>query len=225
MFIPALSICSPSVLHWISILFIHSIQSCSCSTCCVGLGFQLQNLQDFIKISRALIKDIFLTHMAPPRPGRGRHPLQHVRTRQYEQARAPLLSAPPLLPHTGAPNTNPHMPRPNLRHSLHPPLHLVLPHTRTAGAGTHSHVPPSETYHLQRKRGVRHPHPAAHNPSSPPRHGPRHIRLPAHEPMPPHTTITCGTALLHRRLRRICPHAHHRGGHPAADPHRGTLPH
>ena len=35
--------------------------SSSCSTCCFGLGFQLQNLQDFIKISRALIKDIFLT--------------------------------------------------------------------------------------------------------------------------------------------------------------------
>ena len=34
--------------------------SCSCSTCCFGLGFQLQNLQNFIKISRALIKDIFL---------------------------------------------------------------------------------------------------------------------------------------------------------------------
>ena len=34
--------------------------SFSCSTCCFGLGFQLQNLQDFIKISRALIKDIFL---------------------------------------------------------------------------------------------------------------------------------------------------------------------
>ena len=34
--------------------------SCSCSTCRFGLGFQLQNLQDFIKISRALIKDIFL---------------------------------------------------------------------------------------------------------------------------------------------------------------------
>ena len=29
-------------------------------TCCFGLGFQLQNLQDFMKISRALIKDIFL---------------------------------------------------------------------------------------------------------------------------------------------------------------------
>ena len=34
--------------------------SCCCSTCCVGLGFQHQNLQDFIKIIRALIKDIFL---------------------------------------------------------------------------------------------------------------------------------------------------------------------
>ena len=33
---------------------------CSCSTFCFGLGFQLQNLQDFIKKSRALIKDIFL---------------------------------------------------------------------------------------------------------------------------------------------------------------------
>ena len=26
--------------------------SCSCSTCCFGLGFQLQNLQEYIKISR-----------------------------------------------------------------------------------------------------------------------------------------------------------------------------
>ena len=34
--------------------------SCSCSTYCFGLGFQHQNLQDFIKIIRALIKDIFL---------------------------------------------------------------------------------------------------------------------------------------------------------------------
>ena len=97
------------------------------------------------------------THLAPPRPGRGRHLLQHVRTRQKRQPRAPLYSAPPLLPHTGAPNTNPHMPRPKPRHSLHPPLHLLLPHTRTAGTGTHSHVSASETHHLQRKRSVRHP--------------------------------------------------------------------
>ena len=34
--------------------------SCSCSTCCFGFGFQSQNLQDFIKVIRALIKDIFL---------------------------------------------------------------------------------------------------------------------------------------------------------------------
>ena len=34
--------------------------SCSCSTCCFSLVFQHQNLQDFIKIIRALIKDIFL---------------------------------------------------------------------------------------------------------------------------------------------------------------------
>ena len=33
--------------------------SCSCSTCCFGLGFQLQNLQNFIKVSWAYIKDIF----------------------------------------------------------------------------------------------------------------------------------------------------------------------
>ena len=160
-----------------------------------------------------------------PRPGRGRHLLQHVRARQNEQARGPLLSAPPLLPHTGAPNTDPQVPRPKPRHSLHSPLHLLLPHTRTARAGTHSPVPPSETHHRQRNRGVCHPHPAAHNPSSPPRHGPRNIRLPAHEPMPPPKTITGGPALLQGHLRRICPHAHHRGGHPAANPHRGTLPH
>ena len=136
-------------------------------------------------------------HVARPRPGRGRHLLQHVRTRQNGQARAPLLSAPPLLPHTGAPNTNPPMPRPKPGHSLHPPLHLLLLHTRTAGTGTHSHVLQSETHHLQRNTGVRHPRPAAHNPRGPPHHGPRHIHLPAHEPMPPPTTITSGPAPLH----------------------------
>ena len=40
--------------------------SCSCSTCCLGLGFQLQNLQDYIRISRALIKDILLVAEANP---------------------------------------------------------------------------------------------------------------------------------------------------------------
>ena len=163
-------------------------------------------------------------HLAPPRPGRGRHLLRHVRTGQNGQARAPLLSAPPLQPHTGALNTNPHMPRPKRGHSLHPPLHLLLPHTRTAGTGTHSHVPRSETHHFQMNRGVHHPHPANHNPGDPPHHGPRQIRLPVHEPMPRPTTITGGPALLHRRLRRIRPHAHQRGGHPAANPRRGTLP-
>ena len=34
--------------------------SCSCSTCCSGLGFQHENLRGFMKIIRALIKDIFL---------------------------------------------------------------------------------------------------------------------------------------------------------------------
>ena len=33
--------------------------SCSCSTCCFGLGFQHQSLQDFIKLIRTLIKDFF----------------------------------------------------------------------------------------------------------------------------------------------------------------------
>ena len=164
-------------------------------------------------------------HLAPPRPGKGHHPLKHVRTGQNRQARPPLLSAPPLLPHTRATNTNRHMPRPKPGHSLHPPLHLLLPHARTAGTGTHSHVPPSETHHLQRNRGVRHPHPATHNPGGPPHHGPRHIHLPAHEPMPPPITIAAESALLHRRLRRICPHVNHRGGHSAANPQRGTLPH
>ena len=41
--------------------------SCSCSTCCFGLGFQHQNVQDFIKRYRALIKNIclLLYHMVP----------------------------------------------------------------------------------------------------------------------------------------------------------------
>ena len=33
--------------------------SFSCSTRCFGLGFQHQNLQDFIKFIKALIKDMF----------------------------------------------------------------------------------------------------------------------------------------------------------------------
>ena len=41
------------------------------------------------------------------------------------------------------------------------------------------------------------------NPGGPPHHGPCHIRLPAHEPMPSPTTITGGPTLLRRRLRRV----------------------
>ena len=40
--------------------------SSSCSTCCFGLGSQLQTLQDFIKNYRALIKDIFLVAEVNP---------------------------------------------------------------------------------------------------------------------------------------------------------------
>ena len=71
------------------------------------------------------------------------------RTGKHEHPYYPLHHS---CSNSGAPNTNPHMPRPKPRHSLHPPLHLLLPQTRTAGAGTHSHVPPSETHHLQRIR-------------------------------------------------------------------------
>ena len=42
--------------------------SCSCSTCCFGLVFRHQSLQDFIKTIRALIKDIFLTVLQPAVP-------------------------------------------------------------------------------------------------------------------------------------------------------------
>ena len=154
------------------------------------------------------------THLAPPRPCRNRNLLQHARTRQNRQACTPLLSAPPLLPHTRTPNTNPHMPRPKPGHGLHPPLHLLLSQARTTRARTHSHAPPREAHHLQGNRGVRHPHPAAQNPVGPRHHGPRHIRLPAHEPMPAPTTITGGPTLLHRRLRRVHHCAHHQGGPP-----------
>ena len=58
---PALSICSPSVLHWISNYSLIRSTSCSCSTCSFCFWeFTIKNLQDFIKIYRALIKDIFL---------------------------------------------------------------------------------------------------------------------------------------------------------------------
>ena len=61
MFIPALSICSPSVLHWISKLFIDSIHILFLLYLLLWFwDFTIKNLQDFIKIYRAVIKDIFL---------------------------------------------------------------------------------------------------------------------------------------------------------------------
>ena len=82
-------------------------------------------------------------HLAPPRSRRNCNPLQHARTGQIWQARAPLLSTPPLVLHARTPNKNPHMPKPEPGHSLHPPLHPLLPHTRTTRTGTHSRVPPA----------------------------------------------------------------------------------
>ena len=106
-------------------------------------------------------------HLAPPPSRRNCNSLQHARTRQNEQARAPLSSPPPLVPHTRPPNTNSHMLRPEPGHSLHPPLHRLLPHTRATRTGTNSNVPPRETHHLERNRAVRHPHPAAQKPQWP----------------------------------------------------------
>ena len=48
------------MLHWISNYSLIRSTFCSCSTYCLGLGFQHQSLQDFTKISRAPNKDIFL---------------------------------------------------------------------------------------------------------------------------------------------------------------------
>ena len=57
---PALSICSPSVIHWSSQLFIDSIHILFLLYLLLWFGFPNQNLQDVIKIIRALIKDILL---------------------------------------------------------------------------------------------------------------------------------------------------------------------
>ena len=137
-------------------------------------------------------------HLAPPRPRRNRNLLQHALTSENKQARAPLLSTPQLLRHTRTPDTNPHMPRTEPGHGLHPPLHLLLPQTRITRTRTHSHVPPRETHHLQGNRGVRQPHPTAQIPGGPSHHRPRHIRLAADEPMPRPTGITGGPSLLCR---------------------------
>ena len=47
------------MIHPISNYSLTRSTSCSCSTCCFGLAFQNQDLQDFIKTIRAQIKDIF----------------------------------------------------------------------------------------------------------------------------------------------------------------------
>ena len=74
LFIPALSICSPSVLHWISNYSLIRSTSCSCSTCPFGFGISpSKNLQDFINIYRALIKDIVLSPCHAGDPAE-RHP-------------------------------------------------------------------------------------------------------------------------------------------------------
>ena len=54
---PALSICSPSVIHWLSKLFIDSIHILLLLYLLVWFGFEHHNLQDFIKPISALIKD------------------------------------------------------------------------------------------------------------------------------------------------------------------------
>ena len=58
--------------------------SCSCSTCCFGLGFQHRNLQDFIKIYRAVIKDIF--PVAEPNP-------EYLSNRRWERHKKSTLKS------------------------------------------------------------------------------------------------------------------------------------
>ena len=67
MFIPALSICSPSVLHWIPKLFIDSIHILFLLYLLFWFwDFTIKNLQYFIKNYRALIKDILPVVEAKP---------------------------------------------------------------------------------------------------------------------------------------------------------------
>ena len=55
------------MLHWISNYSLIRCTSCSCSTCSFGFSdLTNKNLQDFIKIYKALIKDIFLVAEANP---------------------------------------------------------------------------------------------------------------------------------------------------------------
>ena len=61
-----MSICSPSVLHWISKIFIDSIHILFLLYLLLWFwDFTINNLQDFIKIHRAIIKDIFLRRSTP----------------------------------------------------------------------------------------------------------------------------------------------------------------
>ena len=104
-------------------------------------------------------------------------------------------------------------------------LHSLLPHTRTTRRRTHSRITTRSTHHLQRDGDMCHPHPAARNPCSPTRHRPDHIRLPAHDPMPPPTTIASGPHLLHGCLGRMRPHTHYGGSDSTTEPHRGRIHH
>ena len=87
--------------------------SCSCSTYCFGLGFQLQNLQDSTKISRALIKDIFLRvlkrYTLLPRI----HDIHAKKLRSYQNK--------PQKHHLSKLTIKP-LPYPRLRICTHPPL-------------------------------------------------------------------------------------------------------
>ena len=121
------------------------------------------------------------TLLAPTRPNRDTNSLQHVRASQNGQTRTLLLSTPPLMPHARTTNLDPHVPKPEPGLGLHPPLHLLPPHTRATRGRTHSCVPPRETHHLQRGSGIPDPDAAAQDPGSPPQHRPHHIRLRAHE--------------------------------------------
>ena len=117
------------------------------------------------------------------------------------------------MPHSRTTNVNPHMPNPEPRDGQHPPRHLLLPHAKTTRRGTHSRIPPCDTYHLQSDRDIHHSNPRIHDPGSPPHHRPHHMPVPAHERMPTPTSITSRPHVLHRRLRRVPLCTHHKGSH------------
>ena len=101
-FIPALSICSPSVLHWISNYSLIRSTSYSCSTRSFGFGISpSKHLQDFIKIYRAVIKDIFLA------PAERDHSADPNRPDQWEQATAPIRDTALRATGLGTPDDDP----------------------------------------------------------------------------------------------------------------------